>query len=112
CLGPGEKLHEDELYSQLLGVSSHELFHAWNIIKIRPKELSPYRFDKEVAFPTGYVAEGFTTYYGDLFLVRSNVFDHDTYFKELNLLFKRHYSNFGRLNYSLINSSIDLWVDG
>lgn len=112
CLGPGEKLHEEDLYSQLLGVCSHELFHAWNVIKIRPKELSPYQFDAEVAFPTGYVAEGFTTYYGDLFLVRSKVFDHETYFKELNVLLKRHFSNFGRLNLSLIDSSIDLWVDG
>lgn len=112
CLGPGEKLHEEELYSQLLGVSSHELFHAWNIIKIRPNELSPYQFDKEVSFPTGYVAEGFTTYYGDLFLVRCKVFDHDVYFNELNVILKRHFSNFGRLNHSLINSSIDLWVDG
>ncbi|MBL3659074.1 M61 family metallopeptidase [Fulvivirga sediminis] len=111
-VGPGISDDETELYNQLLGVSSHELFHAWNIIKIRPKELQPYDFNKEVTFPTGYVAEGFTTYYGDLFLAKSGVFSRDGYFNELNLLFKRHFTNFGRLNYSVVDSSIDLWVDG
>lgn len=112
CLGPGEALNNNELYTQLLGVSSHELFHAWNIIRIRPKELAPYQFNREVAFPTGFVAEGFTTYYGDLFLVRSGVFTQQEFFHELNTLFKRHFWNFGRLNYSLTDSSLDLWIDG
>ncbi|ELR69553.1 hypothetical protein C900_04941 [Fulvivirga imtechensis AK7] len=112
CLGPAEALNDEDLYSQFLGVSSHELFHAWNIIRIRPKEIMPYEFHKPVTFPTGFVAEGFTTYYGDLFLVRSGVFDRDWYFNELNVLFKRHFSNFGRLNYSVVDSSVDLWIDG
>ncbi|UII28571.1 M61 family peptidase [Fulvivirga maritima] len=111
-IGPGVTEDKEELYNQLLGVSSHELFHAWNIIKIRPKELQPYDFNKEVTFPTGYVAEGFTTYYGDLFLAKSGVFSRDSYFNELNLLFKRHFTNFGRLSYSVVDSSIDLWIDG
>ena len=112
CLGPGETLNTDDLYGQLLGVSSHELFHAWNIIKIRPKELMPYNFNEDVFFPTGYVAEGFTTYYGDLFLVKSKVYDKAWYYNELNTLFKRHFLNDGRLNYSVIDSSLDLWLDG
>lgn len=112
CIGPGNELSNDSLYSELLGVSSHELFHAWNILKIRPKELLPYDYGRPPIFPTGFVAEGFTTYYGDLLLVQSGVFDDSWYFKELNILFKRHFHNLGRLQNSLIDSSIDLWVDG
>ncbi len=112
CIGPGEQLHQSDLYSELLGVSSHELFHAWNIIKIRPKELMPYDFGKPPIFKTGFVAEGFTTYYGDLFLVRGGVFSEEWYLKELNKLLQRHFNNFGRLINSVIDSSIDLWVDG
>jgi hypothetical protein len=37
-------------------------------------ELLPYDFSRENYFPTGYVAEGLTTYYGDLFLARSGFF--------------------------------------
>ncbi|MDQ3393657.1 MAG: M61 family peptidase [Bacteroidota bacterium] len=111
-IGPSEKFNRDEFLNNFLGVSSHELFHTWNAIRIRPKELMPYDFSKENYFETGYVAEGFTTYYGDLFLVRSGVFEKNTYLKELNSLIYRHFDNNGRFNLSLTNSSYDLWIDG
>jgi predicted metalloprotease with PDZ domain len=111
ALGPGPEIHKS-LYLEFLGVSSHELFHSWNIKRIRPKELLPYNFNQEVYFDTGFIAEGVTTYYGDLFLVRSGVIDHSQYFKELNKLFKRHFENEGRHHASLVESSRDLWVDG
>ncbi len=111
ALGPPEKVVTD-MYPDFLGVSSHELFHAWNIIRIRPAEMMPYDFTKENYFPTGFVAEGVTTYYGDLFLARSGVFSKDQYLAEVNKLLKRHFDNFGRFNHSLVESSHDLWLDG
>ena len=100
------------MYTDLLGVSSHELFHAWNIIRIRPIELLPYDFTKENYFRTCFVAEGCTTYYGDLFLKRAGVFDHETYIKELQVYMKRHFENSGAARQSLTDSSFDLWLDG
>lgn len=111
ALGPGKELHK-ERYDDFLGVSSHELFHAWNIIKIRPKKLLPYDFTKEIYFEEGYIAEGVTSYYGDLFLVRSGVMGPKKYFKEIDTLLKRHFENEGRRHASLIESSWDLWLDG
>lgn len=108
-LGPPD---DEGFYEQLMGVCSHELFHYWNIKRIRPKALTPYRYDRENYFDTGYVAEGFTTYYGDLFLVRGGVFDETWYLGELTLLLKRHFENHGRHEASLADSSWDLWVDG
>jgi predicted metalloprotease with PDZ domain len=110
-LGPAEAI-AGKGYANLLGISSHELFHAWNIKKIRPIEMCPYDFTKENYFTTGYVAEGFTTYYGDLFLLRSGVFTPEEYFAELNVTFKKHFGHFGNQNLSLAESSQDLWVDG
>lgn len=109
-LGP-----EDEgegLYTDLLGVSSHELFHAWNVIRIRPKELLPYDFTKENYFSTCFVVEGITTYYGDLFLRRASVFDDAAYYRELQVYMKRHFESSGRAEQSLTESSWDLWLDG
>ncbi|GJM28519.1 MAG: peptidase M61 [Cyclobacteriaceae bacterium] len=110
-LGPGSELHKTR-YHDFLGISSHELFHVWNIKKIRPKGLLPYNFKAENYFEEGFVAEGLTTYYGDLFLVKSGVIDLKQYFKELNKLFKRHFENDGRHYSSLVESSRDLWVNG
>ena len=111
ALGPAEKVPAD-LYPDFVGVSSHELFHAWNIIRLRPAEMMPYDFTRENYFPTGFVAEGVTTYYGDLFLVRSGVFSKSQCFAEFNKLLKRHFDNSGRFNHSLVESSLDLWLDG
>ena len=109
-LGPDDE--GEGLYTDLLGVSSHELFHAWNIIRIRPIELLPYDFTKENYFRTCFVAEGCTTYYGDLFLKRAGVFNHEAYIKELQVYMKRHFENSANSTQSLADSSFDLWLDG
>lgn len=109
-LGPNDE--GEGLYQDLLGVASHELFHAWNIIRIRPVELLPYDFTRENYFTTCFVAEGVTTYYGDLMLRRSGVFSDEAYLKELQVLFKRHFENNGQAFQSLTESSWDLWLDG
>ncbi len=111
-LGPDAGSTNDHFYEQLMGVSSHELFHYWNVKRLKPQAFTPYDYDTENYYDTGYVVEGFTMYYGDLALKRGGVFDEDWYIKELNRIIKRHYDNFGRLHFSLRESSQDLWVDG
>lgn len=111
-LGPDYEINHTELYKNLLGVSSHELYHTWNIIRIRPAEMTPYNFTKENYFVTGFVAEGITTYMGDVFLARGGVFSLEEYLLELNKTLQRHLTNWGRFNHSLADSSWDLWLDG
>ena len=50
------------LYSELLGVSSHELYHVWNVKSIHPSKMRPYDFQCENYSKLGYVYEGVTTY--------------------------------------------------
>lgn len=109
-LGPNDE--GEGLYQDWLGVASHELFHAWNVIRIRPTELLPYDLTRENYFTTCFVAEGVTTYYGDLMLRRADVFDDAAYLKEVQVLFKRHFDVSGRAVQSLTESSWDLWLDG
>lgn len=110
-LGPEEKVMNDR-YTDLLGVSSHELYHTWNIKNIRPAEMMPYDYARENYSRLGYVAEGVTTYMGDVFLLRSGVFDFDQYVGEFNKSLERHYHNFGRHHRSVAGSSFDTWLDG
>ena len=110
-LGPSHSLF-DEVYSDLLGVSSHELYHTWNVKAIRPIELFPYDFTKENYSELGYLCEGVTTYMGDLFLLKSKVFSEEEYFNELDKQLQKHFDNPGRFNYSVAASSFDTWLDG
>jgi predicted metalloprotease with PDZ domain len=100
------------LYKELLGVSSHELYHTWNVKTIRPIEMFPYDFTKENYSRLGYICEGVTTYMGDLFLLKSNVFTLDQYLVEMNTQLQKHFDNHGRFNYSVGDSSFDTWLDG
>ena len=110
-LGPSYDVFK-KLYSEFLGISSHELYHVWNVKSIRPKEMHPYDFSKENYSQMGYVAEGVTTYMGDRMLFESGVFSKEDYFKELKTLLIRHFHNDGRNHYSVAESSWDTWLDG
>ncbi|HXC04948.1 MAG TPA: PDZ domain-containing protein, partial [Bacteroidia bacterium] len=112
ALGPGYKLNEGELFDDLLGVSSHELYHAWNIKSIRPVEMQPYDYTRENYSRLGYVCEGVTTYYGDLFLFRSGVYSEFDYIKTVHERLQKHFDNPGRFNLSVADSSFDTWLDG
>ncbi len=111
-LGPAEKLLTQAFYEELLGVSSHELYHTWNVKALRPKDMLPYNYTKENYSSLGYIYEGVTTYMGDWYLLSSGVFDFSTYAKHLGSYLNRHFQNYGRHNYSVAESSFDTWLDG
>ena len=111
-LGPGKDLMSDKMYESLLGVSSHELYHTWNVKQIRPAALLPYDYTKENYSRMGYLYEGVTTYMGDLYLKRSNVFSDVEFFKTQNENLQKHFHNGARTNKSVADSSFDTWLDG
>lgn len=100
------------LYKELLGVSSHELYHTWNVKAIRPIELYPYNFKQENYSELGYICEGITTYMGDMFLLKSGVFTLENYLMEFKNQLQKHFDNPARFNYSVAESSFDTWLDG
>ena len=111
-IGPGYAINEGATYEDILGVSCHELFHTWNIKYIRPVEMLPYDYTKENYARTGYVYEGFTTYYGDKLLLSSGVFNDKQYLITLQERLVKHFHNFGRYNLSVADSSWETWLDG
>ncbi len=112
-LGPATKFfNNSDGEDILLGISSHELFHVWNIKTIRPEEWLPYDYSREKFSALGILAEGITTFYGDYFLYRSGVWSLEEYLKKLSKIFQQHFDNHARLNMSVLEASIDTWLDG
>jgi predicted metalloprotease with PDZ domain len=60
----------DSKFSQL-GTLSHEFIHAWNVERLRPRELEPFNFETTNPTPSLWLAEGFTSYYGPLTIRRA-----------------------------------------
>jgi predicted metalloprotease with PDZ domain len=52
---------------------AHEVFHAWNVKRLRPAELWPYRYDRAQPTTLLWMSEGVTDYYADLSLARGGV---------------------------------------
>ena len=58
-------------YLRWLELASHELFHAWNVKRLRPIELGPFDYEREVFTPSLWMVEGITDYYGDVLVQRA-----------------------------------------
>lgn len=110
--GPAEKLKDKAQMDELIGVSSHELYHYWNVCRIRPQELITYNLAQETYLDTGLILEGVTTYMGDLYLLKSGYFSLDEYLMNLQQQFQKEYDNLGWKNQTIVESSFDLWLDG
>ncbi len=111
-MGDGENFDREEKYNEMLAICSHELFHTWNVKTLRPVEMMPYDFTKENYTQLGYVDEGVTTYYGDLCLRRSGIWNNDLWKHSLEKWLNTHHRNYGRFSYSVADSSVDTWLDG
>ena len=64
----------------LPGLYSHEFFHAWNVKRLRPADMVPYRYDDAQPTTWLWVSEGVTDYYGAVALVRGRVNDSTRFF--------------------------------
>jgi len=113
AFGPGLKLMQPDLYVELLGLCSHELFHTWNVKAIRPADMVPYDYDRPNYSRLHYVTEGVTTYYGDLMLLKSGVWTLEEFLDVFNSsVLAKHYANNGRNHISLEEASFDSWLNG
>lgn len=110
-LGPSFKIF-DAYYDELLGISSHELYHVWNVKSIRSQDLYPYDYSRENLSDMGYLCEGITTYLGDYYLMKSGIWSLEKYLHEWSQVLQKHIDNWGRFNSSLAESSLDTWLDG
>jgi len=59
----------------LASITAHEIFHAWNVKRMRPADMWPYRYDQAQQTTWLWVSEGITDYYADLALVRGGIVD-------------------------------------
>lgn len=97
-------------YQTFLGLVSHEYFHTWNVKRIKPAAFAPYNLAKENYTDLLWIFEGFTSYYDDLFLLRSGVIDQPTYLKTLGKQIAAVWASPGRAKQSVAESSFDAWT--
>ncbi|MDL2222163.1 hypothetical protein LJC35_06390 [Parabacteroides sp. OttesenSCG-928-N08] len=106
-----DSLDTQEEYLRFLSFITHEYFHLYNVKTIRPIELGPFDYDREVFTPLLWVSEGFTVYYELPILLRSGVIDKNYFLKTMSDFIRRIESNTGKNHMSLRQSSYDIWLN-
>ncbi|HEX2202984.1 MAG TPA: hypothetical protein VHG91_06790 [Longimicrobium sp.] len=89
-----------------LGTLSHEFFHAWNVERLRPASLEPFDFERANMSGELWLAEGFTSYYDDLFLRRAGIVSDAEYAESLAGTLSQVISAPGRRFFSAVEMSM------
>jgi predicted metalloprotease with PDZ domain len=58
-------------YKGFLALVAHEYHHLWNVKRLRPIALGPFDYDNENYTTNLWVAEGFTSYFENKFMLRA-----------------------------------------
>lgn len=97
-------------YMNLLGLFSHEYFHAWHVKKIKPACFMYYDLSQKVYTKQLWAFEGITTYYESLALVRAKIISKAQYFDLLSRAITKLLRNPGRKVQTLAEASFDSWI--
>jgi predicted metalloprotease with PDZ domain len=91
----------------VLGVTSHEFFHAWVVKRIQPPAFRPYNYEEENYTDALWFYEGFTSYYGDRILHRAGLIDDPG--DPVNLV-TQYRSTPGHTAQSAADASFNAWI--
>lgn len=112
CYTSGSFRFADRMdYLNFLSFITHEYFHLYNVKSIRPIELGPFDYDREVFTPMLWVSEGFTVYYESALLRAAGLVDGDYLLNDLSGYIRTVESKEGHKHMSLRQSSYDIWLN-
>jgi predicted metalloprotease with PDZ domain len=99
-----------EGYLDLLSLVAHEVFHAWNVKRIRPAGLTPYRYEEECYTRLLWWFEGATSYYDWRVLALTQICTVEEYLDHLAGEVAYVDATPGRLVHALEDTSMDAWI--
>ena len=89
--------------------AAHEFFHVWNVKRLRPAALGPFDYTREDYTRSLWVAEGITTYYSYVHLLRSGLWDRQKFLQRLATEIRQLRDEPGRKLMSAESSSFNAW---
>ncbi|MBO0859490.1 MAG: M61 family metallopeptidase [Chloracidobacterium sp.] len=95
-----------------LSFVSHEYFHAFNVKRLRPVEISNFDYERPPQTGSLWISEGLTSYYGELLVCRAGLGAPDDCLAALSSHITQLQNAPGRLVQTLEQSSFDVWNSG
>jgi predicted metalloprotease with PDZ domain len=97
-------------YRGFLGLVAHEYFHTWNVKQIRPAAYHPYDLSTEGYSKELWIAEGTTSYYSPLLMMRGGYGSVTSYLDGIAASINGDRMRPGNRVQSLSESSFDAWI--
>lgn len=92
-------------------IMAHELFHAWNVLRIRPQSLEPVDYTREQITDALWFAEGVTSTIGAYTMLRSGLWTRDRFYADLAAQVEELESRPARRFQSVEDASISAWLE-
>ena len=99
-------------YKGFLGLVAHEYHHLWNVKRLRPIALGPFDYDNENYTTNLWIAEGFTSYYENKFMLRAGFVTPEGFATDLTGAVGTIVNSQGAKINSAAASSFDAWING
>lgn len=93
-------------------LTAHEVFHAWNVKRLRPVGLGPFDYQKPAHTTALWVVEGLTEYFTELMVLRAGLQTPSQYLQGVASNLQMLEQSPGRLITSLAESSFITWNFG
>jgi predicted metalloprotease with PDZ domain len=97
-------------YIAFLNLVAHEYFHLWNVKRIRPYPLGPFDYENENYTKLLWVAEGTTSYYEGILLMRAGLISQQEFLASKAGVINALQNRPGRFETSLEEASFDAWI--
>lgn len=89
---------------------AHELLHAWNGKRMRPAELAPLDYEREMPTPSLWLVEGVTSYYEAVLCARAGLLTEAQVLERLSLAIRAVETGAGKDRESLAAASRGAWT--
>jgi predicted metalloprotease with PDZ domain len=106
---PGFSFEDEKGYLDFAELAAHELFHAWNVKRIRDRVLGPFDYTQENYTRLLWFHEGFTEHMEKLILLRAGLLSPERYLKDLAEDWNRYVARPGR-DAVLSQLSYEAWI--
>lgn len=97
-------------YQGFLGLVAHEYHHLWNVKRLRPVALGPFDYDNENYTTDLWIAEGFTAYYENKFMLRAGFTTPEDFVADLANAVASVENTPGAKVQTAAESSYDAWI--
>jgi predicted metalloprotease with PDZ domain len=106
----GLQFEDESGYHKFADLAAHELFHAWNVKRLRDRTLGPFDYTKESYTRLLWLHEGFTDYLANVIILRAGVTKGKDFLKWIGEDWPKYAQRPGRSETPLDELSFEAWI--